>query len=183
MARVPYVEEEELPEEYRHMIGSQTVREGENIHVLQAIANNLPLLEARRSYGSALRDGSGLTERERELVILAVAAHVRARYIWHQHVRFATGSIVSRAEVEAIAGGGDGPFDDDEAALVRYVRRFADREVDDDAHDEVAAHYDVDEVVAIGMIAMGYVGLDLGTDAFGVEIEEDEFVGWNLEAL
>lgn len=165
------------------MIGSQTVRQGENMHVLQAIANNLPLLEARRAYGAALRDGSGLTERERELVIMTVAGHVRSRYIWHQHARFATGSIVSTEEVRALAGGGDDAFDEDEAALIRYVRRFADGEVDDDAHGEVAAHYDANEVVGIGMIAMGYVGLALGADAFGVEIEEDEFVGWDLEAL
>lgn len=183
MARVPYVGEEDLSEEYRHMIGSQTVRKGENMHVLQTIANNLPLLEARREYSAALREASGLSERERELVILTVADHVRSRYIWHQHVRFATGSIVSRAEVGALAGAEYDAFDDDEAALIRYVRRFADGEVDDDAHDEVAAHYDVDEVVGIGMIAMGYVGLALGADAFGVEIEEDEFVGWDLESI
>lgn len=182
MARVPYVGEADLPEEYRHMIASQTVREGENMHVLQAIANNLPLLAARREYGAALREESGLSEREREMVILTVADHVQSRYIWHQHARFAMGSIVTQTEVVALAAREYEPFDDDEAALVRYVRQFVDGEVDDDAHDAIATHYDVGEVVGIGMIAMGYVGLALGADAFGVEIEEDEFVGWDLRA-
>lgn len=183
MARVPYVPEEDLPEECQHMIGSQTVRRGENMHILQVIANNLPLLEARRKYGAALREASGLPERERELVILTVAHHLASRYIWHQHARFSAGSILSVDEISALRAERNDQFDESEAALMRYVRGFADKEIDDNAHQEIARFYDDERVVGIGMIAMGYVGLALGVDAFGVDIEESEFVGWDLENL
>lgn len=65
-----------------------------------------------------------------------------------------------------------------EATLQQYVRRFVDRDIDDQLHGELARYFDDGTIVGIGLLAMGYVGLALGVDAFGVEIEDDEFVGW-----
>jgi 4-carboxymuconolactone decarboxylase len=183
MARVPYVREEEIPEEHQHMIGSQTVRRGEDMHILQAIANNRSLLGARRKYGAALRRDSGLTERERELVILIVANHLKSSYLWHQHIRFAVDSLLSKAEINALSTRNYDQFSDAETVLLQYVLRFADRSIDDNLHTELAAFYDDETIVGIGMLTMGYVGLVLGIDGFDVDIEEDEFVGWNLEAV
>lgn len=179
MAHVPYLRADDLPAEHRHSIRSQTVREGEPMHVLQALANNLPLHLARREYGAAVRADAGLTERERELAVLTIAHRLRSRYVWHQHVRFAVGRHVTAAELVAIAAGDDGPFDDAEATLVAFVRQFVDRATDDGIQRRLAAAYDHGTLVGTCLLASIYVGLTLTVEALGVEIEEDEFVGWS----
>lgn len=180
MNRVPYLEKDEIPEDKQYLIESQTVREGETLRILQAIGNNLPLLKARSKYGSVLRQDSGLTVRQRELVILTVAEEVRSNYIWHQHVRFALNGILSHAEILALSERDPGVFDRGDAVLIEYVRRFVTMDVNVNVHEALSAFFDSERVVGIGMVAMGYLGLACCCEAFNVEIEDDTFAGWDL---
>lgn len=183
VSRVPYLTRDELPEDQQYLIESQTVRKGESLRILQAIGNNTPLLEARRAYGAALRENSGLTEQQRELIILTVAFELQSRYIWHQHVRFSINDVLSEAEIRAISEKNDEVFEPMNTALVEYVRNFVTMDVDNEIHEGLSSFFSDEFVVGIGMVAMGYLGLAHGGDAFDVEIEEDEFVGWGLEAV
>jgi alkylhydroperoxidase family enzyme len=142
VSRVPYVEKDDLPAKKRHVIESQYVREGENLAILQAIGNNVPLLEARRAYGSALRHDSGLNERYRELIILTVAAELESRYVWHQHVRISLGGILSKTEIRALSDGDNGVFDPADSAGVEYVRQFISMDVDDAVHERLSSFFD-----------------------------------------
>jgi len=126
---------------------------------------------------------SGLTDRQRELVILAVASELRSRYEWHQHVHFAVDDIVSVAEARQIAAGDTEGFDEPKTALLTYIGRFAAMDIDDTTHERVAEFFSDKELVAIAMLAMNYVGLAHVIDGFDVEIEAEEFVGWDLEAF
>lgn len=192
MARVPYCSPEEfdgdrdlltssmptdgLPEEYEH-IYSTDVR-----HVHQALATNPSILTAFRAYNGEIWTECGLTDRQRESVILTIAHETGAAYEWHQHVRHGLSAGLSEDEIRGIAADDAAQFSEQEAALVGYVRAFARQTVDDATHDVLEEWFSQGAIVGIGALAGAYIGLAHILAAFDIRPEED-FVGWELEAL
>jgi 4-carboxymuconolactone decarboxylase len=193
MARVPYLDPADLPEEKRDALdalGDQTADdeprdETEQVgvrNVYRTMAHNPDLLKEFRSYGSSLWHDGGLTPVERELAILATAATADSEYEWHQHVRIARNEGVSDDQILAIATGDHDGLEPAHAALVEYVRQFVDGSVDDESHERLLEHYDEERALAVGMVSGFYLGLARTLDAFDVEIEAAEsFVGWELD--
>lgn len=193
MVRIPYVDPEDLPEENQHLLKTSMdagdleeayqhlfSTEARNVH--RAIGNNPAVLEGFRTSNATLWNEAGVTERQRELVILATARALDSRYEWHQHVRHALGVGLTPEEIRAVARGDYDEFPETEAALLAYVAALAQGEVDDDQHARVAAQFDDSAVVGITMLASGYVGLARALAAFDVDPEEP-FVGWDLDGL
>ena len=103
MARVPYRRADEVDEQYRdHVVSS--LQPGKPINVYAAVANNEAVLAGLRAFLGSLWEESGLTDRQREIVILTAAAETGNGYEWHQHVTIAGDGVLSRAELAAIAG-------------------------------------------------------------------------------
>jgi alkylhydroperoxidase family enzyme len=170
-----------MDEEYSDLVVS-TLQPGKTTNVYSAIGNNGPVLAGFRDFLGSLWDDSGLTDRQRELVILTAAATTGNEYEWHQHVNIARGDIVSDEELSAIADGDDEVFEGAERALVRYARAVVDGEVTDEDHEALAEHFDDAAISGAACTAAGYLGLGRTIEALGVEVEEgDEFVGWHPE--
>jgi alkylhydroperoxidase family enzyme len=192
MARVPYrspetfdgdesslksaMAREDLPESYRDIYSTELRR------VHRALANNPPVLDAFRAYSGTLWRESGLSVRERELVILAVASETGSRYEWHQHVRHGLVAGLDESEIRAIGASQIEPFEDREAALVSYARAVAAQEVDDALQEALEQYVSDYTVVGIGALAAAYIGLAHLLDALAVTPEEP-FVGWELDGL
>ena len=178
MARVPYAEAADVPDEYEDLLESSL--QGKPLHVYRSVGNNPEVLAGLRSFLGSLWTDSGLTERERELVILAVASEVGNRYEWHQHVNIARGVGIGDDEIAALGAGETGPLGEEETTLVEYALAVVRGEVDAVAHDEIAALYDDGTVVGIAAAARGYDALGGMIDAFDLELEsETEFHGWD----
>ncbi|MEF8875803.1 MAG: carboxymuconolactone decarboxylase family protein [Haloarculaceae archaeon] len=202
MARLPYVTGDELPERHRPLLGSYSEMgaeytphvtspperedgdDGSDVppRLYQAMANNPPILEAFRRMASTLRAGCGLSERHREVVILASARATGAEYEWHHHVRIGRAVGLSVEEIRAIAEGRPGAFDAPEAALIGYTTRLVEGTVDDATHEALVAQFDEREAVGVAMVAQFYLGLSRVIEAFDLDIGEP-FVGWELERL
>jgi alkylhydroperoxidase family enzyme len=181
MARVPYVGPDEIDDEYSDLVVS-TLQPGKTVNVYSAIGNNGPVLGGFRDFLGSLWSDSGLTDRQRELVILTAAAAVENEYEWHQHVNIAGGDLVSEEELAALADGDDDVFEGAERALVQYARAVVEGEVTDELHDALAEHFDDAAISGAACTAAGYLGLGRTIDALGVEIEaDDDFVGWHPE--
>lgn len=193
MARIPYVDLErvpdgdeallktsmdadDLPEAYRDLFSTEV----RNVH--RAIGNNLPVLRGFRQMNASLWRESGLTQRQRELVILAVAREVDSRYEWHQHVRHALSVGLTPAEITRIAHKEHGEFSDAEAALLAYSTVTAHGAVGEEHYAALADSFDSETVAGATMLAGAYAGLARALDALAVEPEEP-FVGWDLEQL
>ena len=178
MARVPYADADDVPDEHEALLSSEL--QGKPLNVYRALGNNPPVLAGMRAFLRALWRDSGLTERERELVILASAAAIESRYEWHQHVAIARGVGVDDAVIAAI---GDGPLsvlDDADRVLVEYVRAVVTERVDAVTHAAAADRYDPDVLVGIAATAQGYAALGGLIRAFDLELEPDEsFYGWD----
>ncbi|WP_435176509.1 carboxymuconolactone decarboxylase family protein [Halorussus sp. AFM4] len=193
MARIPYVDQEDLPPDKQSLLdtlsdetepdedSAHSLRGG-TLNVYRAMANDVDLLEAFQTYGTAVWDESGLTPHEREVAILSVAYHTDSRYEWHQHVRVALDEGLSPDEIRAVSSEEWDQLDPELAAIVEYVRDFVQGSVDDAAHERISEHYADDVVLGIGMLAGTYLGLARVLDALDVETEVD-FVGWDLENL
>lgn len=178
MARVPYVDPADIPEEYRDLVVSKL--QGKPVNVYAALGNNPEVLAGTRAFLSSLWESTGLTDRERELVILLTAAENESRYEWHQHVGIGADAGVTEAEMAAIADGDLDGFDGDESVLLRYAAAVLDREVDDALHDEFVAAYDESTAVGVASLANGYTSLAGVLDALDVGLEDGEaFAGWD----
>lgn len=178
MARVPYVDPEDLPEEYRDLVISKL--QGKPVNVYAAIGNNPEVLAGTRAFLSSLWESSGLEDRQRELVILLAAAENECRYEWHQHVGIGGDAGVTREEMAAIADGDFDSFDGDDSVLLWYAAGVLDHDVDDDLHDEFVEAYDESTAVGVASLASGYTSLAGVLDALDVEIEDgEEFAGWD----
>lgn len=181
MARVPYVEQDDLDPEYRDLIIS-SLQPGKRANVYSAIGNNQDVLGGLRDYLGALWNHSGLTDRQREIVILTVASEIESWYEWHQHVLIGRGIGLSDAEMNAIARDDRTPFSDDERVLISYVRAVVHGRVNDPIHDAMAATFDDSTIVGAAATAGGYVALGRLIEVLDVDLETgDTFVGWELE--
>jgi len=177
VARVPYVEKEDLPEEYRYLFEENEAGE---LNVFKAVGNNPSVLQSYMRWGTVLWEASGLGRRDVETVILAAARELDARYEWHQHAPLARAFGVEDGVIFAIADGDDADLTDRQVALVEYTRAFLDRSVTGSHHDLLAEHFDSATVVGLTMLASHYLATGYVVDALGVE-PEGEFVGWHLE--
>jgi alkylhydroperoxidase family enzyme len=178
MARVPYVEASDVPDEYEDLLESSL--QGKPLHVYQSIGNNPAVLAGLRSYLGSLWTDSGLSDRERELVILAIARETGNRYEWHQHVNIARGVGVEDDTIAAIGTDDLGALDGDEVVLIEYAHAVVRGEVDAIVHDEIAARHDDEAIVGIAATAQGYDALGGLIEAFDLELEPGtEFHGWD----
>ncbi|WP_418284629.1 carboxymuconolactone decarboxylase family protein [Halorubrum sp. DTA46] len=178
MARVPYVDASDVPDEYEDLLESSL--QGKPLHVYQSIGNNPEVLAGLRSFLGSLWTDSGLSDRERELVILASAREAGNRYEWHQHVNIARGVGIDDDEIAAVGTGDLDPLSEDETTLIEYAHAVIRGEVDAIAHDEIAGVYDDETIVGIAAAAQGYDALAGVIDAFDLELEAGtEFHGWD----
>ncbi len=179
MARVPYVEQEDLDPEYRELIIS-SLQPGKRANVYSAIGNNQEVLAGLREYLGSLWSESGLSDRQREIVILSVAAEIDNPYEFHQHVLIGRDIGLADDEVAALGRDDREPFSAAERALIAYTRATVRNRVNDTIHDALAEHFDDETIVGVAATAGGYVALGRLIDVLGVELEAgDEFVGWD----
>lgn len=193
MARVPYVDDEDLPAEYQGLTRTQTPREEmaeEYRHLLSTESRNVhrlvghlpPVLAAFRQLGGTIREETGLDTTDRELVILGTARGLDCEYVWHQHVRIALGEGVARGAVLAVGERDPSALDDRQRAIVEYAVACARGEVDDATFDALAGHVDERTIVGISLFAGLYTMICRATGALGIDLEEP-FVGWALEGV
>jgi len=179
MARVHYVTQDELDSADRDLVVS-SLQPGKTVNVYSAVGNNGAVLRGLHEFLGALRTDSGLTDRQREVVVLTVASELRSEYEWHQHVSIAADAGLDREEIAAIARDDRGSFSADELALVAYTRAVARGRVGDAHHEALREQFDAETVVGTACTAAGYLALGRLIDALGVEIEDgDAFVGWD----
>lgn len=176
MARVPLLRTEDLPEEYQYLMETDALGER---NIFRAMGNNPVVMQSYMRYGTVLWEESGLSFRDRELVILGVASTLNSRYEWQQHVDIARDAGIARDELLAINRGEYAGFDDSERALLDYAASFATGDVTDAEHDALAEHFDAKTVAGTAMLASHYVATARVLDALEVPVE-GSFVGWDL---
>src|SRR5688572_18582956 len=104
MARLPLVHEDASPEVaavYAEIAGSR----GRVLNVFRGLGHAPEGLRRLAALGEYARFGTRISDRLRELVILATARANGCQYEWTQHVPLALRTGVTEAEVDALNDG------------------------------------------------------------------------------
>lgn len=194
MARVPYVNREDLPADKQGLIVSQRPKDeladelkplmsnDSTRNFYRALGHSPSIVEGFRTLQNAIWNDGGLTKFQREYVILTVAREATAAYVWQNHVRVALDEGVAPEDIVAISKGDLSAFDPSDRTLLEYIVRVLDGTVDDATHAEMQGHFDDTTIIGAAMLATLYHLNALVADALGVEIKDDErWVGWELE--
>jgi 4-carboxymuconolactone decarboxylase len=127
-------------------------------NLVRTAYNNPELFRGFASLSGRVHSASHLSDRTRELVVLAVVGRLGAAYEQQQHEPGARRVGVTEAEIVALRAGDVSAFAGAERAAVRYALAVETRTVDDALWGEV--HHDLTDVelLDITMLA-GFYGL------------------------
>jgi alkylhydroperoxidase family enzyme len=170
MARLPHVSASELAPERQALLVSK-LQGGKPLNLYATLGNNPAMLEGMRSYFGAMWAESGLSDRERELLILTVAEEVDSEYERHQHRNVAPDVGVTDEELDAIVAGESDLFSDEETLLLRYGRAVVRGDVTDKLHERLVTAFGEEAVLGAANVSGAYLGLARVIDALGIDPE------------
>ena len=162
------------PAQSRHPL-PQTKDRPKALNALGTLARHPALTAAFNAFNGYILFASTLTPRQRELLVLRVAAVRGSAYEWEQHRVLAADNGIDPVEVERIAAGPDAPgwapFD---AAMLRAVDELIGAgEVADATWQLLAAEFDDQQMMDLVFTVGAYEILALAFRSFGIELDED----------
>jgi alkylhydroperoxidase family enzyme len=145
------------------------------LNVLGTLAHYPTLAQAYHTFNGHVLFGTSLSPRQRELLVLRVAAVRQAAYEWRQHVVLAGDAGITPEEVEWIAEGPTAPaWSPIDRAMVSAVDELLDDALVADATWEVlAAELDVEQLMDLVFTVGAYDLLAMAFRSFGVQLDDD----------
>lgn len=149
------------------------------LNALGTFARHPALMRAYHVFVGQLLYASSLTSRQRELVILRVAAVRGADYEWAQHVVLATEAGISREEMVAVSGDGQlAGWPPLETALLAAVDELlADARISDATWRSLSAELSEHQLFDLVFTVGAYDVLAMALRSFGVPLDDD-LVPW-----
>lgn len=123
MARVPYVDRDDVAEEYRPIYEQLIAQRGLPVHNLfRVLANTPPIMEKYLGLSNQLRFKTRLDGELRELAILAVGQTAQANYEYTQHWNVARRMGIAREKLEQLGNfESSALFTPEQKAVMRYA--------------------------------------------------------------
>ena len=163
------------PEKPRHPFPSRAPGRPKGLNALGLLARHPELTRAFHTFNGHILFASTLTPRQRELLVLRVAAVRDAAYEWAQHAVLAGDAGIEPDEVARVAEGPDAdgwaPL---EQAMVRAVDELiADATLTDATWAALAAELDDHQLMDLVFTVGAYDALAMAFGAFRVELDAD----------
>jgi len=145
------------------------------LNVLGTLAQHPTLMHAYHSFNGHILYTNTLDARQRELLVLRVAARRGAEYEWAQHVHIARDAGLTDDEIGRIAVGAQAadwsPLD---GAMLRAVDELvADARITDGTWSDLARELDRHQLMDLVFTVGAYDLLAMAFRSFGVELDED----------
>jgi AhpD family alkylhydroperoxidase len=143
--------------------------------VLGTLARHPELMRAYHTFNGHILFTTSLSARQRELLILRVAAVRDAAYEWAQHVHLAAEAGIDEAEIARVAVGPDAPgWSVEDAAMVRAVDELVrDAMISDPTWKQLADVLDEHQLMDLVFTVGAYDLLAMAFRSFGVELDDD----------
>jgi alkylhydroperoxidase family enzyme len=167
MARVPLLDVEDSPALKDLADRIRSARRGRVINVYRLLLHSPPLAETWFEHNNAVRWGTGLDGRLREMVIVRVGYLARAHYVIGQHVpKLALAEGLTLAECEALKDWQDSHlFEERDRIVLAYVDAMTrDIEVPDAVFEPLREYFDDGQIVELTVL--------IGTYAMHVRVFE-----------
>ena len=144
-------------------------------NILGALAHHPALARAFFAVQGHLLLATTLTERQRELVIMRIAALRHSAYEWAQHTFVARDAGLTDSELAWITWGPDAPvWTESDAGVLRAVDDLdRDGVIGDDTWAVLTTHLDPQQVLDLIFTAGAYGMLAWMVESLGVELDDD----------
>ena len=145
------------------------------LNVLGTLARHPSLTRAFFTFNGHVLLASTLSARQRELLVLRVAALRRSAYEWAQHVLLAADAGLTSDEIARIAHGPDAPgWTTLERALLAAVDELiTDAKVADATWTVLAGELDERQLMDLVFTVGAYEVVAMAFRSFGIELDED----------
>ena len=145
------------------------------LNILGTLAHHPALARAYHVFNGHVLFSTTLTERQRELVVLRVAAVRRAEYEWRQHAVLAGDVGISEEELGAVAEGPDAPlWQLPEVTLLRAVDELvAGASLSEETWEALAGSLTTEQAMDLVFTVGAYDLLAMVLGAFEVELDDD----------
>jgi alkylhydroperoxidase family enzyme len=163
------------PAEPRHPFPARRDDRPKGLNVLGTLARHPALTRAFHTFNGHVLFGTTLSERQRELLVLRIAAVRGAEYEWAQHAVLAADVGLATHDVARVAEGPDAPgWSALDGALVRAVDELvADALIGDATWAALAAELDEHQLMDVVFTVGAYDLLAMAFRSFGVELDDD----------
>jgi alkylhydroperoxidase family enzyme len=165
------------PPNPRHPFPERRDDRPKGLNVLGTLARHPELTRAFHTFNGHVLFATTLTPRQRELVVLRVAAVRAADYEWAQHAVLAGDAGITDDEVARIHAGAigvDDAWSPLEAALLRAVDELvADALVSDQTWTTLASELDDRQLMDVVFTVGAYDLLAMAFRTFGVPLDDD----------
>jgi alkylhydroperoxidase family enzyme len=170
MARVPYLDRDDLDEEHRHVLDRP-------INLFRALSNSPDGSARFLQLADWIRWESSLDARLRELIILQVGYLTKDEYEWSHHVVLAQQFGATEDDIQGLidhAEGRPSTLREEDTAVLDAVRRLTlERGVDDDCWAAVAANRSDRELTEIVLVASFYTMVVRILGSLKVDVEDE----------
>jgi len=145
------------------------------LNALGTLAQNPTLTHAFNTFNGHILFNSTLSPRQRELVVLRVAALRGSEYEWTQHVVLAGDAGLDQNDIARIAEGPDAPgWSPIDAAMLRATDELVgDALITDATWATLAGELDTEQLMDLVFTVGAYDLLAMAFRSFGVELDED----------
>ena len=169
MARVPYLDPDDLAEEDKSLLKRPI-----NLH--RALAHSPAGARAFGGLGSWIRFGAKLDPRLRELAILQVGWQGKSPYEWSHHVKIGKDFGVTDADVEALkqeSAGKTSALEPLARKVLKGAREMADAgAMTRETYVSLAEDLDHELMVELVIIIAFYCGVVRALASLGIDVEE-----------
>ena len=163
------------PPDPRHPLPARSGDRPKGLNVLGTLARHPALARAYHCFNGHVLFATTLSERQRELLVLRVAAVRGAEYEWAQHVVLASDVGIGPDEVARIAAGPNAPGWSalDRALLAAVDELVADAAIGDDTWGALAAELDEQQLLDLVFTVGAYDALAMLFRSVRVELDDD----------
>ncbi|MGE0669243.1 MAG: carboxymuconolactone decarboxylase family protein [Sphingomonadales bacterium] len=170
MARVPYLDKQDLPAEYQELLNR-------SINVTRALAHSPRAARRFGALGNYIRNGSTLDSRLSEMAIIQVGYLTRSPYEYSHHVKIGMDMGVSEDDIRAIAdetAGKTTGLDPLAKAAIRAAREMTtDLTVSDDTFALLLGELGTERLVDLILAIATYNGVVRILGALQIDVEDD----------
>jgi alkylhydroperoxidase family enzyme len=164
-----------VPAEPRHPLPPRSDDRPKGLNLLGLLAHHPELTKAFHVFAGHVLFTTTLTPRQRELLVLRVAAKRNAEYEWVQHKVLGADAGLSAEEIDRVAEGpgalGWSPF---EAALVRAADELVDDAcIGSDTYAALSEALDAQQLLDVIFTVGAYETLAMAMRTFEVELDAD----------
>jgi alkylhydroperoxidase family enzyme len=162
------------PPNPRHPLPERGGDRPKGLNALGTLAQHPELTLAFHTFNGHVLFASTLAPRDRELLVLRVAALRDAEYEWAQHVVLAGDAGIDADQVARIGEGPAAGWSPRDRALLRAVDELvADARIGDDTWAELSAELDTHQLMDLVFTVGAYDLLAMAFRSFGVEMDRD----------